>query len=191
MHHDGCSTKNHGCAKGHQRAHVGQPAPDFTVEGAFGKEFKKVSLSDYKGKWVVLFFYPLDFTFVCPTEITAFNDAYDKLQDLNTEILSMSTDSVFSHKAWMENGLGQMKFGMLSDMTKQVSRDYGVLIEEEGIALRGVFLIDPEGMLKMAVVHDNSIGRNVDEVIRVVQAAQTGQLCPVGWKPGDKTLGEA
>lgn len=171
-------------------AYVGQFAPEFTCEGVFGKEFKKVSLSDYQGKWVVLFFYPLDFTFICPTEITAFNDMYPRFQEMNTEVLSMSTDSVHSHLAWKKD-LGDMKFGMLSDMTKQISRDYGVLIEEEGIALRGVFVINPDGILKASIIHDDSIGRNVDEVMRVVQAAQTGKLCPIGWKPGDETLGDA
>ncbi len=157
----------------------------------FGDEFRKVSLSDYKGKWLVFFFYPLDFTFVCPTEITAFNDAYEKFQDLNTEVLGASVDSVHSHLAWKKNELGELKFGLLSDMTKQISRDYGILKEEEGIALRGVFVIDPEGILRISIVHDLSIGRNVDEVIRVVEAAQTGELCPINWKPGENTLGKA
>jgi len=174
-----------------QFAHIGKLAPEFTVEGVFNGEFRKVSLSDYRGKWLVLFFYPLDFTFVCPTEITAFNDAYEKFQGMNTEVLGISVDSIFSHKAWMDKELGQMKFGMLSDMTKEVAYQYGVLIEDEGISLRGAFVIDPDGILKMSVVHDNNIGRNVDEIIRVVQACQTGELCPIGWKPGDKTLGKA
>lgn len=172
-------------------AQVGKPAPAFTVDAAVGQTIKKISLSDYRGKWVVLFFYPLDFTFVCPTEITAFNDAYDTFAAMNTEVLAASVDSVHSHMAWMRHGLGEMKFPMLADLTKEISYQYNVLVEEEGIALRGVFVIDPDGILKMAVVHDNSIGRNVNEVIRVVQAAQTGELCPVNWKPGDKTLGKA
>lgn len=179
------------CCKKPVRAHVGETAPEFTAEGVFGEEFQKVSLSDYRGKWVLLFFYPLDFTFICPTEITAFNDNLAKFKEMNTEVLSMSTDSVHSHLAWKKHGLGDMQFGMLSDMTKQISREYGVLIEDEGISLRGTFLIDPEGILKIAIVHDNSIGRNVEEVIRVVEAAQTGQLCPVNWTPGKETLGEA
>lgn len=170
---------------------VGKTAPNFTMEGVFGTSFKKVSLSDYRGKWVVLFFYPLDFTFICPTEITAFNDSYEEFQKMNTEVLSVSVDSVHSHLAWKKNGLGDMKFGMLSDITKMVSAQYGVLIEEEGISLRGVFVIDPEGVLKVSVIHDNSIGRSVEEVIRVIQAAQTGDLCPANWKPGKETLGKA
>ncbi len=179
------------CCSTPTQAQVGQIAPGFTAEGVFGDEFKKVSLSDYRGKWVLLFFYPLDFTFICPTEITAFHQNLDKFREMNTEVLSMSTDSVHSHLAWKKNGLGEMGFGMLSDMTKEISRNYGVLIEDEGIALRGTFLINPDGVLKMSIVHDNSIGRNVDEVIRVIQAAQTGQLCPVNWAPGKETLGKA
>lgn len=171
-------------------AQIGKPAPEFTAEGVFGDEFKKVSLSDFRGKWVVLFFYPLDFTFICPTEITAFSDAYEKFQEMNTEVISMSVDSVHSHKAWKKE-LGDIKFGMLSDMTKEISRMYGVLIENEGISLRGAFVIDPDGILKMSVIHDNSVGRNVDEIIRVVQACQTGELCPIGWTPGKQTLGKA
>lgn len=169
---------------------VGKPAPDFTLEGVFGDQFKTVSLKDYRGRWLVIFFYPLDFTFVCPTEITAFNDAYDQFQAMNTDVLSVSVDSVHSHLAWKKD-LGELRFGMLSDMTKEMSRDYGVLIEEKGISLRGAFVIDPDGIMKMAVVHDLSIGRNVDEIVRVVQACQTGELCPIGWKPGQKTLGKA
>lgn len=171
-------------------AKVGKLAPEFTTEGVFGHEFQKVSLKDYRGKWVVLVFYPLDFTFICPTEITAFDMDYDKFTEMNTEVLTISVDSVHSHLAWKKD-LGDLKLGMLSDMTKEISRAYGVLIEEEGISLRGTFVIDPDGILKMALIHDNSIGRNVDEVIRVVQACQTGELCPIGWKPGQKTLGKA
>lgn len=171
-------------------AQVGKQAPDFTTEGVFGNEFQKVSLKDYRGKWVVLFFYPLDFTFVCPTEITAFDTSYDKFAEMNTEVLSVSVDSVHSHKAWKKE-LGNLRFGMLSDMTKEISRAYGVLVEEKGISLRGAFVIDPDGVLRMSVVHDLSVGRNVDEIVRVVQACQTGELCPVGWKPGQKTLGKA
>lgn len=174
---------------------VGKKAPEFTMETALGngKDFGKVSLSDYKGKWLILFFYPLDFTFVCPTEITAMNDAYDLLQDLDTEILGVSTDSKFSHRAWIntpesENGLGQLKFPLAADITKSVARDYGVLLEDEGIALRGLFIIDPEGDLKYQVVNHNDVGRSVDETLRVLQALQAGGLCPANWKPGQELL---
>lgn len=174
---------------------VGKPAPDFTMETALGngKDFGKVSLSDYKGKWLVFFFYPLDFTFVCPTEIIAMSDAKEIFDDLDTEILGVSTDSKFSHRAWIntprdENGLGQLNIPLAADLTKSVARDYGVLIEEEGIALRGLFIIDPDGILKYQVVNYNDVGRSVDETLRVLQALQSGGLCAANWKPGDKNL---
>ncbi|WP_438444595.1 peroxiredoxin [Gorillibacterium sp. sgz5001074] len=174
---------------------VGKQAPDFTmatVDGS-GESFGKVSLSDYKGKWLVLFFYPLDFTFVCPTEITAISDAADEFKKLDTEILGVSIDSVHSHKAWIktakeDNGLGKLNFPLASDITKSVSKDYGVLIEEEGIALRGLFIINPEGELQYQVVHHNNVGRSVEETLRVLEALQSGGLCPIGWKKGDKHL---
>lgn len=169
---------------------VGKLAPEFTVEALVGTEFKDVSLSDYKGKWVVLYFWPLDFTFICPTEITEFNARYEDFVKLGAEVLGCSTDSVHSHKAWMKE-LGQMKYPLLSDKTLEISRQYDVLIEEKGIAFRGIFMIDPEGILRYSVVHDLSVGRNIDEVLRVLKALQTGELCPVGWKPGEKTLGKA
>ena len=174
---------------------VGKQAPDFTMETATGdgKEFGKASLSDYKGKWLVLFFYPLDFTFVCPTEITALSYAADQFKELDTEILGVSIDSIHTHKAWIntpinDNGLGKLAFPLAADITKSVARDYGVLIEEEGIALRGLFIIDPEGELKYEVVNHNDVGRSVEETLRVLQALQSGGLCPMNWKPGDKNL---
>ncbi|MGF7046702.1 alkyl hydroperoxide reductase subunit AhpC [Paenibacillus sp. DS2015] len=174
---------------------VGRQAPDFTMETVTGdgKDFSKVSLSDYKGKWLVLFFYPLDFTFVCPTEITALSDAYDQFKSLDAEVLGASTDSIHSHKAWLTtprdyNGLGNINFPLASDITKKVASDYGILIEEEGIALRGLFIIDPEGELKYQVVNHNDVGRSVEETIRVLQALQSGGLCAMNWKPGDKNL---
>ncbi|AIQ62970.1 thioredoxin peroxidase [Paenibacillus stellifer] len=174
---------------------VGKPAPDFTMETATGdgKEFGKVSLSDYRGKWLVFFFYPLDFTFVCPTEITALSEAADQFTELDTEILGVSVDSIHSHKAWINaskevGGLGQINFPLASDITKKVAADYGVLIEEEGVALRGLFIIDPEGELKYQVVNHNDVGRSVEETLRVLQALQSGGLCPMNWKPGDKNL---
>ena len=174
---------------------VGKKAPEFTMETALGngKDFGEVSLSDYKGKWLVLFWYPLDFTFVCPTEITALSDAQDVFEDLDTEILGVSIDSKFSHRAWINtprdaNGLGQLNFPLASDITKSVAREYGILIEEEGIALRGLFIIDPEGELKYQVVNHNDVGRSVDETLRVLQALQSGGLCPANWKPGQANL---
>ncbi|MDO7907418.1 peroxiredoxin [Paenibacillus sp. JX-17] len=174
---------------------VGKPAPDFTMETVTGngQEFGTASLSDYRGKWLVFFFYPLDFTFVCPTEITALSDAADQFKELDTEILGVSVDSVHSHKAWINtpkdsNGLGQLNFPLASDITKKVASDYGVLIEEEGVALRGLFIIDPEGELKYQVVNHNDVGRSVEETLRVLQALQSGGLCPMNWKPGDQNL---
>jgi peroxiredoxin (alkyl hydroperoxide reductase subunit C) len=174
---------------------VGQPAPDFTMVST--KDLKslevKVSLSDYSGKWLILFFYPLDFTFVCPTEITALSDRAGEFHDLDAEILGISTDSIHSHKAWINtsrsyNGLGEISYPLASDITKKVSRDYDVLIEEEGFALRGLFIIDPEGILRYQVVHDLNIGRSVDETLRVLEALQTGGLCAANWKPGVSNL---
>lgn len=174
---------------------VGKQAPDFTMETALGngQDFGNVSLSDYKGKWLVLFFYPLDFTFVCPTEILALSDSFGIFEDLDTEVLGVSTDSKHSHRAWIntpreDNGLGKLNFPLASDITKSVAREYGVLIEEEGIALRGLFIINPEGELKYEVVNHNDIGRSVDETVRVLQALQSGGLCPANWKPGQKHL---
>ena len=169
---------------------VGQKAPNFEVEGVLEDQFISESLSKYRGKWVVLFFYPLDFTFICPTEITEFSKRNDEFKELKSQVLGMSIDSKFSHKAWLKE-LGQLKYPLLSDITKDVSRNYGVLLEDKGIALRGTFIIDPEVTLKYQLVHDLGIGRSVEEVLRVLKALQTGELCPVEWKPGKKTLGKA
>lgn len=158
-----------------------------------GKDFGKVSLSEFKGKWLVLFYYPLDLTFVCPTEITALSQRYEEFKELGCEIIGVSTDSKFPHRAWINtprdaNGLGELNFPLASDLTHKVSRDFGVLLEDEGIALRGLFIIDPEGGLKYQVVHHNDIGRSVEETLRVLQALQAGGLCPANWKPGQSTL---
>ncbi len=169
---------------------VGQPAPDFTMEGVSGKEFKEFSLSDYRGRWVVLFFYPLDFTFVCPTEIVGFNDRYEAFRKLNAEVLGASVDSKFSHLAWISNELGDLHYPLLSDITKEVARKYGILIEQQGISLRGLYIIDPNGILRYELVHDLGVGRSVDETLRVLEALQTGELCPIDWKKGAKTLGK-
>lgn len=174
---------------------VGKKAPDFEMLSTKNLETldEKVKLSDYAGKWLVLFFYPRDFTFVCPTEITALSDRYEEFADLGADILGVSTDSVFTHRAWIktpreENGLGDIKYPLAADQNHKVSRDYGVLIEEEGIAMRGLFIIDPEGIVRYQVVTDDNVGRSVDETLRVLQALQTGGLCPANWKPGQKLL---
>lgn len=175
---------------------VGKQAPRFEMDAVMAnKEFGKVSLEENmkNDKWTVLFFYPMDFTFVCPTEITAMSDRYEEFQDLDAEVIGVSTDTIHTHLAWIntdrqENGLGQLKYPLAADTNHVVSRDYGVLIEEEGVALRGLYIINPEGELMYSVVNHNNIGRDVDETLRVLQALQTGGLCPANWKPGQKTL---
>ena len=169
---------------------IGQPAPEFTMEGYFKGDKKKYSLADNKGKWTLLFFYPLDFTFVCPTELIELSKKVDDFKDANAEVLGISVDSVYSHEAWMKD-LGDLNYPLLSDITKSVSKSYNILLEEEGVSLRGAFIIDPNGILKCYMVNDLSIGRNVDELIRLIQAFQTGDLCPVGWHKGEDTLGKA
>lgn len=177
---------------------VGQPAPDFTATAVYDQEFKTIKLSDYRGKYVVLFFYPLDFTFVCPTEITAFSDRYEEFKGLNTEILGVSVDSEFSHLAWIQTdrksgGVGDLNYPLVSDIKKEISIAYNVLEPEAGVALRGLFLIDKEGIIQHATVNNLSFGRNVDETLRTLQAIQYVQshpdeVCPAGWKPGDATM---
>ncbi|KAI8823593.1 thioredoxin-like protein [Fimicolochytrium jonesii] len=179
---------------------IGKKAPNFSTQALVDGQFKKVSLDDYKGKYVVLFFYPMDFTFVCPTEIIAFSDRVEEFRKLNAEVIAASTDTVFSHLAWTnqprkDGGLGEMKIPILADVTKKVSSDYGVLITEgddEGVALRGTFIIDPEQNLRIAHVNDLPIGRNVSEYIRLVEAlrfhAEHGEVCPANWQKGGATI---
>ena len=170
---------------------VGQKAPEFSVEAYVNGQIKKVSLSDYKGKWVVLFFYPRDFTFVCPTELKGFATAEGEFTKKNAVVVSVSTDSAFSHKAWFEKDLSEVKYPVLADTAHKVSRDYGVLLEESGAALRGTFIIDPSGVLQYEVVSNLNVGRSVQETLRVLSACQSGELCPIEWTPGSKTLGKA
>ncbi|HEX8889262.1 MAG TPA: peroxiredoxin [Pyrinomonadaceae bacterium] len=178
-----------------EKAMVGQPTPDFDMASTKNLEKlnENVKLSDYKGQWLVLLFYPLDFTFVCPTELTAFSDRYEDFQGIGADIIGVSTDSVYSHRAWIntprdKGGVADLKYPLASDSTKQVARDYGVLIEDKGIALRGLFVIDPEGVLRYKVIHDLNIGRSAEETLRVIQALQTGGLCQAEWKPGQETI---
>lgn len=169
---------------------VGKAAPEFAFNAVTGdgKNFIQIKSEDYKGKWLVLFFYPLDFTFVCPTEITAYSKRIAEFNELGAEVLGASVDSEHSHKAWINTDLGPINFPLASDMTKKVSMDYGILMEDEGIALRGLFIINPEGVLQYSVVHDLNIGRSVDETLRVLKALQTGGLCPIDWDAGDELL---
>ena len=171
-------------------AQVLQKAPDFQVQAYVDGQIKNVSLSDYRGRWVVLVFYPLDFTFVCPTELRAFAEQHEAFKKLGAEVLGISVDSPYSHKAWVERDLPSVKYPILSDLKKTVARDYGVLDEAKGIALRGTFIIDPEGVLQYSVIAGLNTGRSTDETLRALQACQSGELCPANWRPGGKTLGK-
>eukprot|EP00057_Strongylocentrotus_purpuratus_P008585 XP_011663059.1 PREDICTED: peroxiredoxin-1 [Strongylocentrotus purpuratus] len=176
---------------------IQEPAPDFEGTAVIDGQFKEIKLSDYKGKYLVLFFYPLDFTFVCPTEIIAFSDRADEFGAINTEVVAASIDSHFSHLAWIntprkQGGLGPMKIPLLSDMKKQIAEDYGVLLKDAGVALRGLFLIDPEGVVRHMSINDLPVGRSVDETLRLVKAfqfvAEHGEVCPAGWTPDSETI---
>ncbi len=175
---------------------VQRPAPDFKGVAMVNGEFKNISLDDYRGKHVVLFFYPLDFTFVCPTEILAFNDRLDEFKKLGVEVIGASVDSQFTHLAWWntprnEGGIQGVRYPILSDMTKKVSTDYGVLVDD-GVALRGLFILDDKHIVRHVTLNDLPIGRSVDEVLRVVQAIQFadkhGEVCPADWHPGEATM---
>jgi peroxiredoxin (alkyl hydroperoxide reductase subunit C) len=165
---------------------INQPAPQFTADAVVdGGDFKKVSLSDYKGKYVVLFFYPLDFTFVCPTEITQFRDKLASFKAAGAEVLGCSVDSAHSHKRWLKDDLGNLGYPLLADMTKRISRDYGVLMEENGFATRGTFIIDPEQKIQYMGIHNTNVGRDAGEILRVLEGLKSGELCGAGWKKGD------
>jgi peroxiredoxin (alkyl hydroperoxide reductase subunit C) len=177
---------------------VGQNAPDFIATAVFDQEFKTIKLSDYRGQYVVLFFYPLDFTFVCPTEIIAFSDRYGEFKQLNTEILGVSVDSEFAHLAWIQTerklgGIGDINYPLVSDLKKEISTAYNVLDPEAGIALRGLFIIDKQGIIQHIVINNLSFGRSIDETLRTLKAIQyvqshNNEVCPVNWQEGDKTM---
>ena len=174
---------------------INDKAPEFTEDAFIDEDIEKKRLSDYSGKWVVVFFYPANFTFVCPTELGELADSHEKIKSLNAEIISVSTDTAFVHKAWHDKSetIKKIKFPMLADPARRVCKSYYTLIEEEGLSLRATFIINPEGIIKAFEFHDNSIGRSIDELIRKLQAAQfvakhKGQVCPMNWKPGAKTL---
>ena len=178
-------------------AFVSQKAPDFTADAYVNGEFQKVSLSDYRGKKVVLFFYPLDFTFVCPTEILAFTDRMEEFKKRNTEVIAVSVDSHFTHHAWAQvdrkdGGIKGVNYPLVADLSKNISRSYAVLLEDAGIALRGLFIINKEGILKHATINHLDLGRNIDEVLRLLDAVdyteQYGEVCPVNWKKGEKAM---
>jgi len=174
-----------------------KPAPEFSVQAVVDGEFQTVKLSQYRGKYVVLFFYPADFTFVCPTEIIAFSDRAEEFRNIKCEVLAASTDSVFSHLAWIntprkQGGLGNMNIPLLGDKTMSLAKAYGCLKEDEGVAFRALFIIDDKGNLRQITMNDLPVGRSVDETLRLVQAFQFtdkhGEVCPAGWKPGNDTI---
>jgi alkyl hydroperoxide reductase subunit AhpC len=178
---------------------VGKKAPDFRGKAVIGgnadlltpdNAFVDISIDDYKGKWIVLFFYPLDFTFVCPTEIEEFGAHYDKFKELNCEVIACSTDSHYSHLAWRSshNSLKNLPYPMLADFTRKTSTNYEVLKEETGYALRGLYIINSDGDLVYSVIHPEAVGRNTLEVLRVLEALQSGKQTPCNWNPGEKTL---
>ncbi len=174
---------------------IGQTISDFELEAFQGEQIKKIKLSDYRGKWLVLLFYPADFTFICPTELEEAAERYEEFKKNGAEIISVSTDTVFAHKAWHDTSPAVKKIGypMAADPTGKLCKEFGTYIEEEGLSLRGSFIIDPDGILKVCEIHDNSIGRSAAELLRKLQAAKfvrdnKGQVCPASWKPGEKTL---
>ena len=175
---------------------INELAPTFNVDALHEKTIKKINLNDYRGKWIVLFFYPADFTFICPTELGSLADNYEEFKQLGVEIMSVSTDTVFVHKAWADNSdtIKKINYPMLADPTGKVCRAYGTYIEDEGLSLRGTFIIDPEGKLKAYELHDNSIGRSSEELLRKIKAAKfvyengENNVCPANWQPGKETL---
>jgi len=177
---------------------VQKAAPDFTAQAVYEDgSIKELSLSNFKGKYVVLFFYPLDFTFVCPTEIIALSDRIEEFKSRDAQVIGVSVDSQFSHAKWRktsrkEGGIGEIGFPLVSDLNKGISRRYGVLLEDAGVALRGVFIIDKAGNLRSYTVNDLPIGRNVDEILRVIDAVEFsekhGEVCPANWKKGEDSM---
>jgi len=175
---------------------VGNKAPDFSAQAVHNGDIIDVSLKDFEGKWKILFFYPLDFTFVCPTEIIAFSDAAEQFKAKNCELIACSVDSVFSHLAWTQQdpsdgGIGNVNFPILADLNKNIARDYDVLLED-GVALRGLFLIDQDNIVQHSTINNLSVGRNVDEALRLLKAyqftAEKGEVCPANWNEGDDSM---
>lgn len=174
---------------------IGEAVSNFEAEAFHHEEVRKIRLSDYKGKWVILLFYPADFTFICPTELEEAAQYEEEFKKAGAELLSVSTDTVFVHKAWHDASpaIQKIKFPMLADPSGKLCREFGTYLEEAGLSLRGTFIIDPDGVLKACEIHDNSIGRSAKEILRKVQAAKfvrehKGEVCPASWEPGKKTL---
>jgi peroxiredoxin 2/4 len=179
------------------KAVISKPAPVFSGTAVVDGEFKTISLKDYIGKYVVFFFYPLDFTFVCPTEILAFSDRIEEFKKINTEVIGVSVDSHFTHLSWIktdrkQGGLGKINIPLLSDLNHKISKDYGVYLEDLGHTLRGLFIIDGKGVLRQITMNDLPVGRSVDETLRLVEAFQYtdthGEVCPAGWRKGQPTI---
>jgi len=197
---EGCckeETMEEGCCKEQspEWLEINRPAPNFAAQAFQNNEVKQVRLDHYRGKWVVLVFYPADFTFICPTELGDLADNYDEFKKLGAEVLSISTDTVFVHKAWWDNSptIKKIKFPMVADPTGSICKAYGTYIHHEGLSLRGTFIIDPDGVLKAFEIHDNSIGRSSAELLRKIKAAKFvrehgGEVCPANWQPGKETL---
>ncbi|MBI4252657.1 redoxin domain-containing protein [Candidatus Uhrbacteria bacterium] len=178
-----------------QHLQIGQPVPDLTFDVFQNEEIKKIKLSDFEGKWLALVFYPADFTFICPTELEELADHYAEFQSIGAEVLSVSTDTVFVHKAWHDNSpaIKKITYPMAADPTGTLCKTFGTYIPHEGLSLRGTFIINPDGILKAYEIHDNSIGRSAKELLRKLKAAQfvaqnPGQVCPASWEPGKATL---
>jgi len=174
---------------------IGRVAPDFSEYALVEDEFRKISLSESRGKWVVLFFYPADFSFVCPTELSELADNYERIKGMGGEVISVSTDTKYAHKAWHDSSetIRKIRFPMLADPAKRVSSSYNVLLEEDGLCCRATFLIDPEGRIRTIEYHDNNIGRSTEELIRKLEAAKyvsehDGEACPMNWKAGQKGM---
>lgn len=174
---------------------IGSVIPEFELDAYYKDELTKMKLSQFRGKWLVMLFYPADFTFVCPTELVEAAHRYEEFQKLGAEVVALSTDTAFVHKAWHDNSpaIKQVQYPMLADPTGNVCKAFGTYIDNEGLSLRGTMIVDPDGVLKAMDIHDNSIGRSADEIIRKLQAAihvreHKGEVCPASWKPGAKTL---
>jgi alkyl hydroperoxide reductase subunit AhpC len=165
-----------------------QKAPEFSTQGYYEGKIQNFSLKDWKGKWTVLFFYPLDFTFVCPTELQQFSERHDAFKRLNAQVASVSVDSPYSHQAWSKGVLTEQRYPMLADLNHSISTSYGCYLEDKGIALRATYIIDPEGNVQWMEHNPLNVGRSADEVLRVLGALQTGELCAAGWKQGEQTL---
>lgn len=194
-----CTNIHEGCCEDEMEetmfASVGHEIPDAEVEAYHNDKIEKIKLSQYRGKWMILFFYPADFTFVCPTELEEMAEHYDEFKKLGAEVLSVSTDTVFVHKAWHDTSeaIKKVKFPMLSDTRHELCHIFGTYIPEEGLSLRGTFVVDPDGVLRIVEVNDNSVGRSAKELVRKLQAAKFvrehgGNVCPASWEPGDDTL---